>query len=122
MGEASASVKGSAPSSSSPVPRRKDYGSGSILADCDNLVDRLDRVVEVKQDDLDTEGKTALAENHFKLGCVRAAKALVMRARALLEDYGGDLDEDNFETPDDVTGDDLKREHTDLDSDEDKSN
>lgn len=114
MGEAVDTVKGNG-SHSSPVPRSKSFGKGSVVADLTNIVDRIDRAKEVKQSDLDAEGRSALAENHAKLGLLQAAGALVRRARALLEDYGGDLDEDISAELNEGLGDDLKRKFTDDD-------
>jgi hypothetical protein len=74
-------------------------------------MDRIDRAKEVKQDDLDAEGRSALAENHAKLGLLQAAGALVRRARALLEDYGKDLDEDIAAELNEGLGDQLKALH-----------
>jgi hypothetical protein len=110
MGEAVDTVKGNG-SHSSRVPRSKTFAKGSVLSDLTNIMDRLDRAKEVKQDDLDQEGRGALAENHAKLGLLQAAGALVRRARALLEDYGGDLNEDIAADLVDGLGDDLKALH-----------
>jgi len=112
MGEAVETVKGGNGSHSSPVPRSKTFARGSVLADLTNIMDRIDRAKEVKQDDLDQEGRSAQAENHAKLGLLQAAGAMVRRARAILEDYGGDLDEDVSAELSDGLGDNLKREFT----------
>ncbi len=114
MGEAVDTVKGNG-SHSSPVPRSKTFAKGSVLADLTNIMDRIDRAKEVKQDDLDQEGRSAQAENHAKLGLLQAAGAMVRRARAILEDYGGDLDEDISAELNEGLGDDLKRKFTDDD-------
>jgi len=111
MGEAVESVKGNG-SKSSPVPRSKTFSEGSILADLTNILDRIDRAKEVKQGDLDEEGRGAMAENHTKLGLLTGAGALVLRARAMLEDYGRDVDEDiSAEVNDRPLGDSLKDDH-----------
>jgi hypothetical protein len=113
VGEAIETVKGSG--RSSPVPRSQTFAKGSVLSDLSNVVDRIDRAKEVKQTDLDAEGRAALAENHAKLGLLQAAGALVRRAKALLEDYGEDLDEDISAELNEGLGDDLKRQFTDQD-------
>jgi hypothetical protein len=114
MGEAVDTVKGGN-GSTSRVPRSKTFAKGSVLSDLTNIMDRLDRAKEVKQDDLDQEGRSSQPENHAKLGLLQAAGAMVRRARAILEDYGGDLDEDISAELNEGLGDDLKRKFTDDD-------
>lgn len=111
MGEAVDIVKGGK-NGSGLVPRSKTFGQGSVIHDLTNIVDRIDRAKEAKQSDLDNEGRSALAENHAKLGLLQAAGALVRRARALLEDYGKDIDEDIAAELNEGLGDDLKHKFT----------
>lgn len=118
MGEAVETVKGNG-SHSSPVPRSQNFAKGSVLADLTNIMDRIDRAKEVKQDDLDQEGRSAQAENHAKLGLLQAAGAMVRRARAILEDYGGDLDEDISADLCEGLGDHLKHDYTPEDPEND---
>lgn len=117
MGEAIETVKGNG-SKGSLVPRSKTFAQGSILSDLTNLMDRIDRAKEVKQSDLDAEGRAAMAENHAKLGLLQAAGALVRRARALLEDYGKDLDEDIAAELNEGLGDQLKALHPENEEDD----
>ena len=61
--------------------------TGTVIADLGNIIDRIDKAIEIKQQDLaDEEGEECV--NHFKLGILKAADALVRRAKAALEDYG----------------------------------
>ena len=94
MGEAHSSVVGGEPPTSSPVKRSRTFGEGSIVADIDNLKDRIDRAIEIKEHDVRVEGKASASENHLKVGLLRSAKILVSRAGVLLSDYGVDLDDD----------------------------
>jgi hypothetical protein len=64
----------------------------SIITLLTMVIDLLDQAIQTKQQDLHAEGKLAWAENHLKLGLLKAADSLVRRARALLQDYGTDLD------------------------------
>jgi hypothetical protein len=76
------------------VGSRARAGAGTgVLGDLSTMVDRLDRAIEVKLQDLDNE-PTAIAENHVKLGLLRGSSALIRRAKAMLEDYGRDLADD----------------------------
>ena len=78
------------------VGSRAGAGAGAgagVLGDLSTMVDRLDRAIEVKLQDLDNE-PTAIAENHVKLGLLRGSSALIRRAKAMLEDYGRDLADD----------------------------
>jgi len=107
MGEAK-DIVGAAPADRSQSPDRKESpdtpfrarrrirptGTGTgVLGDLVQTVDQLDRAIEVKLVDLDNE-PTQIAENHVKLGLLRGACALIRRAKAMLEDYGKDLNED----------------------------
>ena len=74
------------------------------------IIDDLDRAIDIKLQDLDGEGTAQKAENHFKLGILRASESLVRRAKALLEDYGTDLEYDTDPSYDEaaVSGDEFE--------------
>ena len=64
----------------------------SVIEHLTEVIDDLDRAIQVKQDDVHTEGKALAPENHYKLGILKGADSLIRRARAMLQDYGVDLD------------------------------
>lgn len=109
MGEAKETV--GTKKKSSPVKAVKDVGDTSIMDLLGDAIDKLDDAVGVKQKDLTTEGDALAAENHFKLGMLKGADSLIRRARAMLEDYGSDLDADLDPTFDDdaCNGSDLEQ-------------
>lgn len=72
----------------------------STIDKLSEVIDDLDQATGVKLEDLENEGPERKAENHFKLGILRASESLVRRAKALLEDYGTDLDYDTDPTCD----------------------
>jgi hypothetical protein len=83
MGQAKAIVEGASRS-------LNDLG---VIGDLAKIVDRIDRAIELKQDDLGNEPSN-VAENHHKLGLLKASNDLIRRAKAMLEDYGKDIEED----------------------------
>lgn len=92
MGEAKDIVQ-SKPESVTPIRPRSTTG---LIGRVTCMIDDLDRAIEVKQNDLDAEGRGSLPENHTKLGLLQGSMALLRRARVMLEDYGKDL-EDEFD-------------------------
>ena len=80
------------PAAPSAKPQRSTITAGSIIARATALIDDLDRCIQVKQKDLEAEGRPLAAENHYKLGILKGADSLLRRARAMLQDYGTDLD------------------------------
>lgn len=92
----------------------------SVVTDCtllekiDEIIDDVDHALTVKQSDLEGEGKDKQPENHFKLGMLRAVDSLFRRGRAMLEDYGSDLDLDVSITVDEKAagGEDLENAPT----------
>jgi|MudIll2142460700_1097286.scaffolds.fasta_scaffold00224_8 hypothetical protein len=64
----------------------------SVITDLSLTIDKLDRALQVKQQDIHTEGRAMVAENHYKLGILQGALSLLRRARAMLQDYGTDLE------------------------------
>lgn len=72
----------------------------SVIDKLEEVIEDLDRANDIKQHDLGIEGKEFAAENNFKLGILRAADSLVRRAKAMLEDYGADLNLDTDPTTD----------------------
>jgi hypothetical protein len=90
MGEAKDIVQ-TQPESVTPIRPRSYHG---LVGRVTGMIDDLDRAIEVKQRDLDAEGRSALPENHTKLGLLMASMALLRRTRAMLEDYGKDLDDE----------------------------
>jgi hypothetical protein len=90
MGEAKDIVK-SKPESVTPLHPRSPHG---LIGRVTCMIDDLDRAIEVKQGDLDAEGFNSLPENHTKLGLLMASMALLRRTKAMLEDYGKDLDDE----------------------------
>lgn len=64
----------------------------SVITDLSVTIDKLDRALEVKQQDIHREGRAMVAENHYKLGILQGAISLLRRARAMLQDYGSDLE------------------------------
>ena len=108
MGEAKDIVQ-STPESVTPIRPRSYHG---LVGRVTSMIDDLDRAIEVKQKDLDAEGFNSLPENHTKLGLLMASMALLRRTRAMLEDYGSDLDDEFDPTiypkSDNALGDALK--------------
>lgn len=124
MGEAKDIVQ-SKPEVVTPIRPRSTKG---LVGRVNGMIDDLDRAIEVKQNDLDAEGRSALPENHTKLGLLMASMALLRRTRALLEDYGKDLDDELdptiYREEGDAIGDALKESAPDdvkLDMLEDNS-
>jgi hypothetical protein len=96
----------------SPISIKTD-GSG-VIARLTIVIDDLDRAIQVKQQDLTSEGHGLVPENHYKLGILKGADSLVRRARAMLQDYGLDLDEIGIkEDPQAVKGEEIEA-HADL--------
>jgi hypothetical protein len=121
MGEASELV-GKAKDDHFPVPVGSN-GTTSIISRMTSVIDDLDRAVQVKEHDFAVEGSAAKAENHFKLGMLRAADSLTRRARAILQDYGADLAHDVNPTVDEeaASGEDLEEmSEEDVDSEDDE--
>lgn len=121
MGEASDLV-GKAKDDHFPVPVGSN-GTTSIISRMTAVIDDLDRAIQVKEHDFMVEGTASKAENHFKLGMLRAADSLTRRARAILQDYGADLAHDVNPTVDvdAASGDDLEEmSEEDVDPDEDE--
>lgn len=84
MGEAKLIVKGD--SNDESVAR------DSVLGLLDDVLDDIDSALQVKLNDLFSEGKEKSAENHYKIGLMRGADALIRRAVAMLEDCYAPLD------------------------------
>lgn len=70
----------------------RDKAPTSVITDLSLTIDKLDRALEVKQQDIHTEGRSQVAENHYKLGILQGSISLLRRARAMLQDYGTDLE------------------------------
>jgi hypothetical protein len=64
----------------------------SVITDLSVTIDKLDRALQVKQQDIHSEGRAMVAENHYKLGILQGSISLLRRARAMLQDYGTDLE------------------------------
>lgn len=121
MGEAKEMVGSPVPKPAMPSIGCKSRTSQSSIIDrLDEIQDDLDKAIEIKQHDLLTEGKGSRAENHFKLGILKAADSMVRRAKAALEDYGSDLQYDIDPTLDEkaASGEDLEEDDPE-DEDED---
>jgi len=87
---------------------------GSVISTLTSLIDDLDRAIQVKQGDLTSEGHGMVPENHYKLGILKGADSLIRRARAMLQDYGLDLDEIGIkEDPQAAKGEEIEA-HADL--------
>lgn len=83
---------------------------GSVIQRMGAMIDDTDRAIQVKEHDLIVEGPKHYAENHYKLGILKAADSLMRRARALLQDYGTDIEQD-FDPTEDIkaaSGEDLE--------------
>lgn len=94
-----------------PGTRAAKAGVIAVLTD---VIDDLDRAIQVKQQDLSMEGHGMVPENHYKLGILKGADSLVRRARAMLQDYGLDLDEIGIkEDPQAVRGEEIEA-HSDM--------
>jgi hypothetical protein len=115
MGEAREIV--GTPKDEYPQPARKDGVTSvrvTVLSQLTETIDDLDRAIRVKQKDLTSEGHSAVPENHYKLGILKGADSLVRRARAMLQDYGLDLDEIGIkEDPQAAKGEEIEA-HADL--------
>lgn len=83
------------------TPEGKPGLSLAVIPRLTGIIDDLDLAITVKQNDLAAEGHSAVPENHYKLGILKGADSLVRRARAMLEDYGIDLDQAINPTEDD---------------------
>ena len=64
----------------------------SVIEHLTEVIDDLDRAIQVKQKDLTSEGHGMVPENHYKLGILKVADSHIRRARAALQDYGVDLE------------------------------
>ena len=95
MGEAKELV--GTPSTIPPRAKRTPTPAGdriSIIERLEQSIEDLDKAITVKQADLLSEGKGSRAENHYKLGILRATDSLLRRAAVALKDYGTDLQYD----------------------------
>lgn len=112
MGEAKQIVEGPANMITDGIP---------VIDKVDSAIDDIDRAIEIKLHDLDVEGTDSKAENHFKLGILRAADSLLRRAAALLKDYGSDLDNDvdPSEDMEAACGEEFERGYDDDEPEED---
>lgn len=90
-------------------PEPSEVG-GSVIARLGGMIEDLDRAMQVKEHDLSVEGDALRAENHYKLGILKGADSLLRRARAMLQDYGSDLEQDFDPTEDEeaAAGDELE--------------
>jgi len=91
-------------------PAPVGVAAGSVIQRMSLMVDDIDRAIQVKEHDLSVEGKNNFAENHYKIGILKGADSLIRRARAMLQDYGTDLDQD-FDPSEDIkaaSGEDLE--------------
>jgi len=94
-----------------PGTRAAKAGVVAVLTD---VIDDLDRAIQVKQNDLSVEGHGMVPENHYKLGILKGADSLMRRARAMLQDYGLDLDEiGHTEDPQAAKGEEIEA-HSDM--------
>lgn len=101
-----------------PIPATDVAGikpkPGSVISTLTVVIDDLDRAIQVKQGDLTSEGHSMVPENHYKLGILKGADSLIRRARAMLQDYGLDLDETTMcDDPEAVKGEEIEA-HADL--------
>ncbi len=115
-------------------PAPMGVATGSVIQRTTLMIDDIDRALQVKEHDLSVEGTSHYAENHYKLGILKAVDSLFRRARAMLQDYGTDLDQD-FDPTEDIeaaSGEELekgvviplnsdKKEEDDGGDDDDKS-
>ena len=85
MGEVKDTIKGSGPKKK---PKSKAGASTKNLVEqFDELRDEISRLTAIKDDDTQTEGKDAKAENVRKAAMLRAVHTLMTAAQTLLEDY-----------------------------------
>lgn len=96
-------------------PKPAEVG-GSVIARIGGMIEDLDRAMQVKEHDLAVEGDALRAENHYKLGILKGADSLLRRARAMLQDYGSDLEQDFDPTEDEeaAAGDELEQPGADV--------
>lgn len=88
MGEVKETVKGSGSSRKKTTRKKKgDDQTTNLIQDVSDLKDEVSRCIQVKDDDTQTEGDLAKAENIRKAGLMRAAYSLLGAAQALLEEY-----------------------------------
>lgn len=66
----------------------------AVIPKLESVIDNLDKAISIKQEDLLGEGDALKAENHYKLGILKAADSLIRRAKELLCAYGADLRSD----------------------------
>ncbi len=84
--------------------------TGSVIQRLTSMIDDVDRAIQVKEHDLTVEGPNHYAENHYKLGILKASDSMLRRVRAMLQDYGTDLKQD-FDPTEDIeaaSGEDLE--------------
>jgi hypothetical protein len=111
MGEAKEIIEGK--------PSVSKSAKQPVIKQLEEIIDDIGDAIDVKLNDLDVEGHAQMAENHFKLGILRAADSLIRRAKALLEDYGTDLEFDTDPTVDQeaASGDEFETDGKDDASD-----
>jgi hypothetical protein len=65
----------------------KVYIAEVDLPDLEDILTQLDELAELKVKDLHTESSSERPVNQYKVATLRAAYTLILRAKALLEDY-----------------------------------
>lgn len=94
MGQASSIVNGPGQSKALPPFDPDQPAHGGVIRQLTHITDDLDLAISTKEHDLQHEGNSLAAENHYKLGILRGATALIRRAKAILEDYNRVLNPD----------------------------
>jgi hypothetical protein len=85
MGEVKETVKGSGSTRKKKKPATKQ--TKNLIQEVSDLKDEVSRCIQVKDDDTQSEGDLAKAENIRKSGLMRAVYSLLNSAQALLEEY-----------------------------------
>jgi hypothetical protein len=85
MGEVKDTVKGDG--LKKKVLQKPKIGGDNLVEHVDALLNEVSHCIQVKDQDTMNEGADAKAENTRKAGVLRAAHALMVGARGLLEDY-----------------------------------
>jgi hypothetical protein len=85
MGEAKETVKGSGPSKRKK--RKAPTETKNLIQMTQELMDEVSNCVSIKDDDTQSEGDLAKADNIRKAQLLRAAHTLLRGAKTLLEEY-----------------------------------
>ena len=80
-------VKDSIKGSGKPKKRGKPLTDENILTQISDLREEISRLTSIKDDDADTEGAEAHAENVRKAASLRAVHSLLTAVERLLEGY-----------------------------------